>query len=84
MYLVGDSQGHTTVECGLHAQLILSTRDGSKIPWAIPLSSLCVITDADSIGGALVDAALRQEPESVTAQGCPTYVRGFTLDLQRP
>ena len=78
-WLVGDRQGHTTVECTMHAQLVL-TRGGS---WAIPLASLCVVTDASSIGEALASAALAEQPEPVGNAACPTYAQGFTIDLER-
>jgi hypothetical protein len=79
-FLVGDRQGHATLECARHAQLILDRGES----WAIPIASLCVITEASDIGDALLQSALSEEAETVADKACPTYVRGFTLDLQRP
>jgi hypothetical protein len=79
-WLVGDKQGHVTVECSRHARLILDASVGG-VAWAIPLVSLCVVTDAETIGDALLNAAQEQEAPAVGNKRCPTYVRGFTLDL---
>ena len=78
-WLVGDRQGHVTVECDMHAELILTRGDS----WAIPLGSLCVVTNARTIGDALADAALSDEAETLGNTDCPTYARGFSVDLQR-
>lgn len=51
--------------------------------FAIPLESLCVVTDAEALAAAMGVDEATEEVGSVAREGCPTYVRGFTLDLQR-
>lgn len=51
--------------------------------FAIPLASLCVVTDADELAELLAQPRVTDLPKTPAKQGCPTYVHGFTLDLER-
>jgi len=56
---------------------------GAGGSFAIPLASLCVVTHADDLVALLGTERLVDEPETPAKSGCPTYVRSFTLDLER-
>jgi hypothetical protein len=79
-WVVGDRQGHVTLECSKHAEMIL----GVGAAWAIPISSLCVVTAPEDIAALIVELASTEDVETLVDRGCPTYVAGLTIDADSP
>lgn len=65
------------MECAKHAQMVLSA-GGS---FAIPLRSLCVVTDPDEIGRLRRELGVEKHEKTLETKGCATYEAGYTLDL---
>jgi len=67
------------LECAKHALMVL----GAGGSFAIPLASLCVVTHPDDLAVLLAIERPADVPETPAKSGCPTYVHGLTLDLER-